>query len=175
MKETRRLIGLDPGLRSTGWGLIEVNGNRLRHIDSGSISSNATLQVSKRLQQIHEGLTKVIESYAPDEAAVEETFVNKNPSSTLKLGLARGIALVVPALFGISVAEYSANKVKKSVVGAGHASKEQMELMVKNILPGCDPENSDATDALAIAICHAHFSVTSHKWHQKNYSSGGKL
>ncbi|MBJ26777.1 crossover junction endodeoxyribonuclease RuvC [Candidatus Poribacteria bacterium] len=163
------MIGLDPGLRFTGWGLIEVEGNRLHHIDSGYIASDSNLDISRRLQQIHDGLSRVFENHTPDEAAVEETFVNKNPNSTLKLGLARGIALVIPAIFGIPVAEYSANTVKKSIVGAGHATKEQMGLMVKNILPGCDPQNSDAADALALAICHAHFSETRQKWRKENY------
>ncbi len=169
MSKARRLIGLDPGLRFTGWGLIEVEGNRLHHIDSGYIASDSNLDISRRLQQIHDGLSRVFENHTPDEAAVEETFVNKNPNSTLKLGLARGIALVIPAIFGIPVAEYSANTVKKSIVGAGHATKEQMGLMVKNILPGCDPQNSDAADALALAICHAHFSETRQKWRKENY------
>ena len=169
MSKARRLIGLDPGLRFTGWGLIEVEGNRLHHIDSGYIVSDSNLDISRRLQQIHDGLSRVFENHTPDEAAVEETFVNKNPNSTLKLGLARGIALVIPAIFGIPVAEYSANTVKKSIVGAGHATKEQMGLMVKNILPGCDPQNSDAADALALAICHAHFSETRQKWRKENY------
>ena len=169
MSKARRLIGLDPGLRFTGWGLIEVEGNRLHHFDSGYIASDSNLDISRRLQQIHAGLSRVFENHTPDEAAVEETFVNKNPNSTLKLGLARGIALVIPAIFGIPVAEYSANTVKKSIVGAGHATKEQMGLMVKNILPGCDPQNSDAADALALAICHAHFSETRQKWRKENY------
>tara|TARA_B100000676_G_C18062277_1_gene838602 strand:+ start:1073 stop:1582 length:510 start_codon:yes stop_codon:yes gene_type:complete len=169
LSKARRLIGLDPGLRFTGWGLIEVEGNRLHHIDSGYIASDSNLDISRRLQQIHDGLSRVFENHTPDEAAVEETFVNKNPNSTLKLGLARGIALVIPAIFGIPVAEYSANTVKKSIVGAGHATKEQMGLMVKNILPGCDPQNSDAADALALAICHAHFSETRQKWRKENY------
>jgi crossover junction endodeoxyribonuclease RuvC len=151
-----RLIGIDPGLRQTGWGVLAVQDNRLRHIANGVVVSNAKLSLAERLVQLHEGLAEVIERYQPDEAAVEETFVNANPTSTLKLGQARGIALLVPALAGIAVHEYTPNQVKKTVVGSGHAAKQQIEMMVKTLLPGCEVATADAADALAIAICHAH-------------------
>jgi crossover junction endodeoxyribonuclease RuvC len=151
-----RLIGIDPGLRQTGWGVLAVQDNRLRHIANGVVVSNAKLSLAERLVQLHEGLAEIIQRYQPDEAAVEETFVNANPTSTLKLGQARGIALLVPALAGISVHEYTPNQVKKTVVGSGHAAKQQIEMMVKTLLPGCEVATADAADALAIAICHAH-------------------
>jgi crossover junction endodeoxyribonuclease RuvC len=159
-----RLLGLDPGLRHTGWGVIEVRGNRLSHIADGAVHSDASRAMAERLVQLHEGLVQVIERYRPDAAAVEETFVNKNASSTLKLGLARGVALLVPALAGLPVAEYTTNLVKKSVVGAGHAEKQQIQRMVKLLLPGCMIESADAADALAVAICHAHHAKTLEHW-----------
>jgi len=152
-----RLIGLDPGLRHTGWGVIEVKGNSLSPVAQGVINTPTEIDLAQRLNHLYRELIKVIELYAPDEAAVEETFVNKNPASTLKLGMARGVVLLAPATLGLSVAEYSANKVKKSVVGAGHADKDQVLMMVQRLLPtltaGIRP---DAADALAVAICHAH-------------------
>lgn len=151
-----RLIGLDPGLRRTGWGVIEVSGNRLTHVANGTVGSDAALSLAERLSQLFDALTAVIAEYRPDEAAVEETFVNRNPSSTLKLGQARGIALLVPAQAGIPVFEYTPNQVKKTVVGTGHAAKQQIALMVKTLLPGSDAATPDAADALAVAICHAH-------------------
>lgn len=151
-----RLIGIDPGLRNTGWGIIGVLGNRLTHIADGVVLTDSKLSLAERLVQIQSGLQKVIELYQPDEAAVEETFVNKNPVSTLKLGQARGIALVVPATQGIPVSEYLPNLVKKTVVGSGHAAKEQVQMMVRTLLPGCEIATADAADALAVAICHAH-------------------
>ena len=151
-----RLLGLDPGLRQTGWGVIEIDGNRLRHIANGAVGTDGTLSLAERLVQIEQGLLDVIERYHPEAAAVEETFVNKNPNSTLKLGQARGIALLVPARAGLTVAEYSPNQVKKSVVGAGHAAKEQIQMMVRTLLPGIEIAGPDAADALAVAICHAH-------------------
>ena len=151
-----RLIGIDPGLRNTGWGIVAVKDNRLIHIADGVILSNANLPLANRLVQIYDGLLKVIDQYRPDEAAVEETFVNNNPVSTLKLGQARGIALLVPAQLGIPVAEYLPNLVKKTVVGSGHAAKEQIQMMVKTLLPGCEISTTDAADALAVAVCHAH-------------------
>jgi crossover junction endodeoxyribonuclease RuvC len=159
-----RLLGLDPGLRHTGWGVIEVRGNRLSHIADGAVHSDGAKELAERLVQLHEGLVGVIERYRPDAAAVEETFVNKNPNSTLKLGLARGVALLVPALAGLPVAEYSTNLIKKSVVGAGHAEKQQIQRMVKLLLPGCMIESPDAADALAVAICHAHHANTAARW-----------
>ncbi len=151
-----RLIGLDPGLRNTGWGVIAVDGNRLKHVADGVIHSDAKLSLAERLLQLQIGITDVLVLYRPDEAAVEETFVNSNAVSTLKLGQARGIALVVPASLGIPVSEYTPNAVKKTVVGSGHAAKEQIQMMVRTLLPGCEIKSADAADALAIAICHAH-------------------
>jgi len=151
-----RLIGFDPGLRQTGWGVIESEGNRLTHIANGAVTTNGNADLASRLVELHDGLVDIIERYGPVEAAVEETFVNKNPKSTLKLGQARGVALLVPAQAGLPVGEYSPNLIKKSVVGAGHAAKEQVQMMIKVLLPGCDIVNADAADALAVAICHAH-------------------
>jgi crossover junction endodeoxyribonuclease RuvC len=151
-----RLIGIDPGLRNTGWGVIAVKDNRLIHIADGVVLSDAKNSLAERLVQIYDGLLEVIERYQPDEAAVEETFVNKNPVSTLKLGQARGISLLVPARLGIPVAEYLPNLVKKTVVGSGHAAKEQIQMMIRTLLPGCEIKTADAADALAIAVCHAH-------------------
>ena len=151
-----RLIGFDPGLRQTGWGVIESEGNRLIHIANGAIATNGKADLASRLVELYDGLLEVIEHFAPMEAAVEETFVNKNPKSTLKLGQARGVVLLVPAKAGLPVGEYSPNLIKKSVVGAGHAAKEQVQIMVKVLLPGCEIANADAADALAVAICHAH-------------------
>ncbi len=159
-----RLIGLDPGLRHTGWGVIEASGSRLSYVAAGAVSTDAERPLAERLVQLHAGLTDVIAAYWPSAAAVEETFVNKNPTSTLKLGLARGVALLVPALAGIPVAEYPANLVKKSVVGAGHAAKPQIQMMVRRLLPGCLTETADAADALAVAICHAHHAATRERW-----------
>jgi crossover junction endodeoxyribonuclease RuvC len=159
-----RVLGLDPGLRHTGWGIIEAEGNRLRHVADGAIHPDPSLPLAERLVQLHDGLVEVIARFAPAEAAVEETFVNKNPTSTLKLGLARGVVLLCPALAGLAVAEYPANLVKKSVVGAGHAAKEQIQMMVKVLLPGAALETPDAADALAVAICHAHHAGTARRW-----------
>ncbi|MGH7186960.1 MAG: crossover junction endodeoxyribonuclease RuvC, partial [Pseudomonadota bacterium] len=148
-----RLLGIDPGLRHTGWGVIEVVGSRLRYVADGALHPDPALPLAERLVVLHDGLVKVIADHQPDEAAVEETFVNKNPSSTLKLGLARGVALLVPALAGIVVAEYPANLIKKSLVGAGHADKAQVQMMVRRLLPGCSLASADSADALAVAIC----------------------
>ena len=158
MTSARRYIGLDPGLRRTGWGVIEAENNHLRHIANGSVATDSGLETAQRLCQLHEGLAEVLARCSPVDAAVEETFVNRNARSTLKLGLARGVVLLAPALVGLSVAEYSPNMIKKSVVGAGHADKTQVGVMVRHLLPGCEPADADATDALAVAICHAHHS-----------------
>lgn len=156
-----KLIGLDPGLQNTGWGIIHVDGNRLSFIAGGTVRTDKKLSLAERLMQIHHGLMAVMEEHQPDEAAVEETFVNKNPTSTLKLGQARGIAMLVPALRGMPVSEYTPNLVKKTVVGTGHAGKDQIQMMVKTILPGCrEGLGADAADALAVAICHAHHYQT---------------
>lgn len=150
-----RIIGIDPGLRNVGWGLIEVEGSRLVYLACGSIQTRADLSLAERLAQIHRGLTALIEEKRPDEAAVEETFVNRDPQSALKLGQARGIALAAPALIGLPVAEYAANVVKKTIVGVGHAEKAQIAMMVKMLLPACEIGSPDAADALAVAITHA--------------------
>ncbi len=153
---TRRILGIDPGLRRTGWGVIEVTGNRLVFIACGTVTSDDKADLAERLAQLFRGLTQVIEAQEPDEAAVEITFVNKDAGATLKLGQARGIAMLAPAIKGLRVAEYEPNKVKKSVVGSGHADKDQIHHMVKILLPKSDAKTMDAADALAIAITHAH-------------------
>jgi crossover junction endodeoxyribonuclease RuvC len=158
-----RILGLDPGLRHTGWGIVDVEGNRLRHVADGAVDSDEKLDLASRLVQLHDGLVAVIAEFSPDEAAVEETFVNKNPTSTLKLGLARGVVLLVPARAGLAVAEYGANHVKKSIVGAGHADKTQVQMMVRTLLPGAAFRSPDAADALAVAICHAHHRQTTRR------------
>lgn len=155
-----RLIGLDPGLRRTGWGVVDTEGNRLRHVANGAVVTDDKASLAERLVHLHDELSLVLDRYGPDEAAVEETFVNKNPNSTLKLGHARGVVVLVPARRGLPLAEYAANLIKKSVVGVGHADKEQIQMMVKILLPGCKPDSADAADALAVAICHAHHRAT---------------
>ena len=154
-----RILGLDPGLRRTGWGVIETIGNRLAYVACGNIAPDDKLTLAERLAALHEGLAKIIRDFAPDEAAVEETFVNQNPVSTLKLGQARGIAMLVPAQAGISVAEYKPNLVKKTVVGTGHAGKDQIGMMIGVLLPTAGTIGPDAADALAVAITHAHHRI----------------
>jgi len=151
-----RILGVDPGLRRTGWGVIEVLGNRLSFIASGTVTSDNKKDLAERLVQLHDGLSTVVELQNPQEAAVEHTFVNKDAGATLKLGQARGIALLVPSLAGLPVAEYAPNLVKKTVVGTGHAEKDQIRAMVKVLMPKAVFNSDDAADALAIAICHAH-------------------
>ncbi len=151
-----RILGIDPGLRHTGWGVIVAEGSRLSFVSSGVIHTATGLALSERLRLLHVGLSQVIEAEWPDEAAVEETFVNRDPQSALKLGQARDIALVVPALAGLPVAEYSANLVKKSITGTGHAEKQQVAAMLKILLPRSVAGSADAADALAVAITHAH-------------------
>lgn len=155
-----RLIGLDPGLQRTGWGVIDAVDNRLAFVADGVVQTTSSLSLSERLVELFEGITGVINEFKPEVAAVEETFVNKNPASTLKLGQARGVILLAPSLLGLVVAEYTPNLVKKSVVGSGHASKEQVQMMVKTLLPKATITNADAADALAVAICHAHLGET---------------
>ena len=150
-----RILGIDPGLRNTGWGMITQDGSKLTFIACGTIKSDQKKSLAERLKQLHDGLSEIVTSYTPDEAAVEETFVNKDARATLKLGHARGIALLVPALAGLSVAEYAPNLVKKTIVGAGHADKDQIHMMVKVLLPKSDAKTPDAADALAIALTHA--------------------
>ncbi|MBL8702358.1 MAG: crossover junction endodeoxyribonuclease RuvC [Alphaproteobacteria bacterium] len=159
-----RLLGLDPGLRTTGWGVVLVEGARVRHVANGQISSDARMPTAARLSQLYDGIAAVIEAHAPSAAAVEETFVNVNASSTLKLGLARGVALLVPGRFGLDVAEYSTTAVKKAVVGVGHADKTQIQAMVQRLLPGVVIAGSDAADALAVALCHGHHLQTQTRW-----------
>ena len=159
-----RVLGLDPGLRHTGWGVIDVDGNRLTHIGDGVVHAATDQPLAMRLVSLFRQVTSVLERFRPDEAAVEETFVNRNPASTLKLGVARGVVLLAPAERGVPVAEYSANLIKKAVVGGGHAGKAQVQLMVRRILPGCGIEQPDAADALAVAICHAHQVETRRRW-----------
>ncbi len=151
-----RLIGLDPGLRNTGWGVIAIRDNRMTHVADGVVMTNSKLPLADRLVELHDGLIEVLKQWMPDEAAVEETFVNTNAASTLKLGQARGIVMLVPANHGLPVSEYTPNLVKKTVVGNGHAAKEQVQMMVRALLPGCEIKTADAADALAVAICHAH-------------------
>ncbi len=170
-----RLIGLDPGLRHTGWGVIDVAGNRLRFVAAGAVSTDSAWALPRRLAALHDGLKTVLDEYRPEEAAVEETFVNKNPDSTLKLGLARGVVLLVPALAGIPVGEYSANHVKKSIVGAGHAEKDQVAMMVGRLLPGSGAHGRDAADALAVAICHAHHRGTEKRWSEARVLAGTRV
>jgi crossover junction endodeoxyribonuclease RuvC len=151
-----KLMGLDPGLRFTGWGVVRQDGNRLRHVADGVIAVAATGTLADRLARLYRGLEAVLAAHDPDEVAVEETFVNRNPASTLKLGQARGVVLLVPALAALPVFEYSANLIKKSLVGTGHATKDQVIMMVRTLLPGAALEQADAADALAVAVCHAH-------------------
>lgn len=151
-----RIIGLDPGLRNTGWGVIESEGSRLIYVADGAVHSDADAPLATRLLQIHQQVLAVLREFAPDEAAIEETFVNTDARATLKLGQARGAVMLAPAALHIPVSEYAPNTVKKSVVGAGHAEKQQVKHMVKLLLPRAAMKTADSTDALAIAICHAH-------------------
>jgi crossover junction endodeoxyribonuclease RuvC len=151
-----RILGIDPGLRRTGWGVVEYVGNRLGFIACGSVETSDKASLAERLVTIHDGLMRVIDDFRPDEAAVEATFVNRDAVATLKLGQARGIAMLVPARSGVPVAEYAPNLVKKTIVGAGHGEKAQIRMMIGVLLPKADPRSHDAADALAIAVCHAH-------------------
>jgi crossover junction endodeoxyribonuclease RuvC len=155
-----RLLGIDPGLQHTGWGMVESAGSRLRHLGDGVISTDAAMPLAERLSAIYRGLAELLANWQPDEAAVEHTYVNKNPGAALKLGQARGVALLAPALLGIPVAEYQAMEVKRAVVGTGHADKVQVEAMVRRLLPGATIRRADASDALAVAICHASHRST---------------
>ncbi len=151
-----RIIGLDPGLRNTGWGIIEAEGSRLIYVADGAVHSEADAPLAVRLHQIFVQVMGVLRDFAPDEAAIEETFVNTDARATLKLGQARGAVMLAPASLQIPVSEYAPNTVKKSVVGAGHAEKQQVKHMVKVLLPKATLKTADSTDALAIALCHAH-------------------
>lgn len=159
-----RILGLDPGLRHTGWGVVDSKAGHLRFVACGTIHPPSDVPMASRLKALHDGIGEVIRTWSPDEAGVEETFLNKNPGTTLKLGHARGVVLLVPALFGLPVAEYAAKTVKQSVVGTGGASKDQIGIMVRTLLPGCDPSSEDAADALAVAICHGHHADTDRRW-----------
>jgi len=150
-----RILGIDPGLRNTGWGLIEAAGTRLTYVGCGSIHTDAATSLAERLALIHRAIASLVDAERPAEAAVEETFVNRDPQSTLKLGQARGAALAALALMELPVAEYAANLIKKTVVGVGHAEKAQVQMMVKMLLPASQAKSPDAADALAVAICHA--------------------
>ncbi|MDQ6437002.1 crossover junction endodeoxyribonuclease RuvC [Mesorhizobium sp. LHD-90] len=156
MQETIRIIGIDPGLRRTGWGIVEQQGSVLRFVASGTVKSDEKADLAARLCQLHDGLCAVLDAHRPREAAVEATFVNKDATATLKLGQARGIAMLVPARAGLPVSEYAPNAVKKAVIGVGHGEKRQIHMMVKVLLPKATFEGDDAADGLAIAICHAH-------------------
>src|SRR5712691_10376493 len=155
MRPPIRILGIDPGLRRTGWGVIDVAGNRLIYVACGSVASDDKDPLAERLCAIHDGLVRVVDDFRPAEAAVEATFVNKDAAATLKLGQARGVALLSPARAGVMVAEYATNLVKKTIVGAGHGEKAQIRVMIGVLLPKADPKTHDAADALAIAICHA--------------------
>ena len=156
MQQAVRIIGIDPGLRNTGWGIVESLGSSLKFVAAGTVRSTAKAELATRLCELHDGLSGIVHTHRPDEAAVENTFVNKDAGATLKLGQARGIALLVPALAGLSVAEYAPNAVKKAIIGVGHGDKTQIKLMVGMLLPKAVYDSDDAADALAIAICHAH-------------------
>jgi crossover junction endodeoxyribonuclease RuvC len=158
-----RLIGVDPGLAATGWGVIDIDVGQLRYVADGVVESDARMPLPARLVTLARGLETVIATYRPHEAAVEETFVNRNAVSTLRLGQARGVALLVPAQAGLPIAEYLPNLVKKTVVGTGHAAKEQVQRMVRVLLPGALLASADAADALAVAICHAHHRATARR------------
>jgi crossover junction endodeoxyribonuclease RuvC len=156
MSRAIRILGIDPGLRRTGWGVIASEGNRLAFLACGSLATQDGGPLASRLLAIHDGLRRVVDEHAPDEAAVEATFVNKDASATLKLGQARGIAMLVPAIAGLPVAEYAPNLVKKTIIGVGHGEKAQIRMMIGVLLPKADPRTHDAADALALAVTHAH-------------------
>jgi crossover junction endodeoxyribonuclease RuvC len=150
------ILGIDPGLQKTGWGVIKVQGNHVQYVGCGAIHTNSKSDMVVRLGELHEGLSQVMQSYLPDTCAIEETFVNKNPLSSLKLGQARGALILTVRLAGLPLGEYPANTIKKTVVGVGHAQKGQVMMMVQQLLPGAQIKSEDAADALAVAICHMH-------------------
>jgi len=156
MTESIRILGIDPGLRATGWGIVTIRGSELAFVAAGTVKAPVDVELAARLKVIHAGLSDVLQAWQPDEAAVEQTFVNRDASATLKLGQARGVCMLAPAQFGLGVAEYAPNAVKKAIVGGGHAGKDQIRLMVRVLLPRADFDSEHAADALAIAICHAH-------------------
>jgi crossover junction endodeoxyribonuclease RuvC len=163
MNAPTRIIGVDPGLRRCGWGVIETSGNRLTYVASGTVTPPLEGTLAERLAELFAGLGDVLDRFLPHEAAVEETFVNSGARSALILGQARGVALLAPAVRQIEVSEYATNLVKKSVVGTGHAEKSQIQLMVQTLLPTADFKGADAADALAVAICHAHHRVANQR------------
>ena len=174
MNKPLRIIGLDPGLRRMGWGVVIAEGSRLSHVANGVITSSADEDLSRRLVELYDGLRVILGEYRPDAAAVEHTFVNKDPVATLKLGQARAVALLVPAQAGLPVSEYAPNQVKKAVVGVGHAEKLQVHAMIKVLLPRAEVSGADAADALAIAICHAHFAQSNRRIDELMAAAGGK-
>ena len=160
------ILGLDPGLRNLGWGIVRAEANRLAYVASGTVATKSGEALAERLKSLHEQLTGIILAQGPGAAAVEETFVNADMRAALRLAQARAIALLAPAQAGIEVAEYAPNLIKKSVVGSGHASKEQIRVMVCHLLPGCAPKSDHEADALAVAIAHAHLSQTNARLHE---------
>jgi len=158
-----RILGLDPGLGTTGWGLIQAEGNRLSHVANGQLKTDPSVPLPRRLAALADQLEALIAEQRPDAAAVEEVFVNKNPQSTLKLGQARGVVIMTAARSGIDVGEYAARLVKKAVVGVGNAEKAQVHAMVARLLPGVKVAGPDAADALAVAITHAHHLATARR------------
>ncbi len=161
------ILGIDPGLQKTGWGIIHSEGSSIRYVASGLIRPSTDQEMAQRLAALHFQLTEIIKTYQPQEAGIEETFVNQNPASALKLGQARGVLMGAASLAGLPVGEYAANKVKKSIVGSGHAAKRQMGMMIKTLLPTCGQISEDEADALAVAITHAHYRPT--------YTENGRL
>lgn len=159
MAKNVRILGLDPGLRHTGWAIIDSCDSRLSFVAAGVADSTDSLPLAERLAELHTQVREVVSAYKPDEAAIEETFVNKNPNSTLKLGQARGVVLLAPAQSAIPIAEYTPNQIKKAVVGNGHAEKQQVDMMVHSLLPTCGKLKPDAADALATAICHSFMRI----------------
>ena len=166
-----RIIGIDPGLRNTGWGIIETKGDKILEVANGICATKTSDNLALRLRSIFENLSIVLTKFKPDQAAVESTFVNKDASNTLKLGQARGVCMLVPALAGLNVEEYAPNAIKKAVVGVGHASKEQIKYMVKLHFPKIQLRSVDSTDALAVAICHSNHLRNSMKMHKKLQNS----
>ena len=156
MSLTIRILGLDPGLSAMGWGIIDVSGSRLAHVAHGVIATKPAVGLGVRLMQLHAALCDVIAAHGPTAFAVEQQFVHKDPQAAIKIGQARAVALLAAAQAGLEIAEYAPNHIKKCVVGAGHAGKEQVQFMVKRLLPACGVTQADAADALACAIAHAH-------------------
>lgn len=155
-----RILGLDPSLSSTGWGIIEVNANRLQYVADGFIPTSPKMPIEERLEIIFNTLSEVIETYQPVEAAIEKTFLNSNPETSLKLSMARGVVILAAGHYHLPLFEFDPTKVKKALVGVGHADKNQVETMVKILLPGCKPKNNDASDALAMAITRSHYRTS---------------